>query len=282
MPVVFVDEQVYRELPSFLVATVDKFAMVPWRAEAGMLFGRVHSRGGAAGSSARPTAACPSAARRCSLEGLRPPELIVQDELHLISGRSARWWALRDRHRGAVRDEDARRHGVRAAQDPGLDGDGAPRATSRSLALRARRVALFPPPGPDEGETFFARVDRAADGRALPGRRGGGRAMKAVLLRVYVALLCAAPGARSARRRGARPGRPVHDAGGLLQRAARARRHAPPGRGRGALALRRKHRRAPPEGEEGRRRVVSQRAGWASRSSSPRARAPSIAAPARG
>ena len=47
LPLVFVDEQVYRELPSFLVATVDKFAMVPWRAEAGMLFGRVHSREGA-------------------------------------------------------------------------------------------------------------------------------------------------------------------------------------------------------------------------------------------
>jgi hypothetical protein len=38
--VLFVDEQLYQELPDFLVATVDKFAMMPWRGEAGMLFGR--------------------------------------------------------------------------------------------------------------------------------------------------------------------------------------------------------------------------------------------------
>lgn len=40
LPVLFVDEQIYKEVPDFLVATVDKFAMMPWRAEAGMLFGR--------------------------------------------------------------------------------------------------------------------------------------------------------------------------------------------------------------------------------------------------
>src|SRR5690606_92050 len=85
LPVLFVDEQIYRQLPCFVVATVDKLAMLPWRGETGMLFGRVHSRlgprffgpvdgpGPGAGSEALPA-------------GLRPPELIVQDELHLIAG----------------------------------------------------------------------------------------------------------------------------------------------------------------------------------------------------
>jgi len=42
----FVDEQIYQELPDFVVATVDKFAMMPWRGEAGMLFGRAtHLKG---------------------------------------------------------------------------------------------------------------------------------------------------------------------------------------------------------------------------------------------
>src|SRR5690606_702049 len=36
LPVVFVDEQIYQEVPDFLVATVDKFAMMPWRGDAGM------------------------------------------------------------------------------------------------------------------------------------------------------------------------------------------------------------------------------------------------------
>ena len=46
LPLVFVDDQVYRELPSFIIATVDKFAMMPWRGEAGMLFGRVNAMAG--------------------------------------------------------------------------------------------------------------------------------------------------------------------------------------------------------------------------------------------
>jgi hypothetical protein len=79
LPVLFVDEQVYRELPCFVVATVDKFAMLPWRGETGMLFGRVHGRSGKAfyGPLDR------QKAERPLPEGLRPPELIVQDELHL-------------------------------------------------------------------------------------------------------------------------------------------------------------------------------------------------------
>ena len=48
LPVLFVDPQIYRELPSFLVATVDKVAMRPWRGETGKLFGRVSYRDGRA------------------------------------------------------------------------------------------------------------------------------------------------------------------------------------------------------------------------------------------
>lgn len=83
VPVVFVDEQVYRELPAFIVGTVDKFAMVPWRAETGMLFGRVAAMAGR--EMIEPGEPVPRGATRLP-RGLRPPELIVQDELHLISG----------------------------------------------------------------------------------------------------------------------------------------------------------------------------------------------------
>src|SRR5262249_36093868 len=83
VPVVFVDEQIYRELPAFVVATFDKFAMLPWRAEAGMLFGRVAAFRGR--EMIAPGDTVPKGAVKLQ-EGLRPPELIVQDELHLISG----------------------------------------------------------------------------------------------------------------------------------------------------------------------------------------------------
>ena len=43
LPVVVVDEEVYRRLPSLLIATVDKFAQMPWKGEVEMLFGKVNA-----------------------------------------------------------------------------------------------------------------------------------------------------------------------------------------------------------------------------------------------
>jgi hypothetical protein len=76
-----VDEAIYRRLPAFLIATVDKFASLPWLGDVGALFGKVdrHDRDGFYGP-------C-DPGRGAKLEkGLLPPELIIQDELHLISG----------------------------------------------------------------------------------------------------------------------------------------------------------------------------------------------------
>ncbi|MET8945234.1 DISARM system phospholipase D-like protein DrmC [Streptomyces sp. NPDC004542] len=41
IPVLTVDEEIYRLAPSLLIATVDKFAQLPWNGYAGLLFGRV-------------------------------------------------------------------------------------------------------------------------------------------------------------------------------------------------------------------------------------------------
>ena len=41
LPVVVVDEEIYRLLPALVIATVDKFAQLPWRGERQALFGRV-------------------------------------------------------------------------------------------------------------------------------------------------------------------------------------------------------------------------------------------------
>ena len=76
LPVVFVDEQIYRELPGFVIGTVDKFALLPYRGRAGMLFGRATAREGGRffGTSTEPV---PDGATRLPA-GLHPPELIVQ------------------------------------------------------------------------------------------------------------------------------------------------------------------------------------------------------------
>lgn len=60
LPVQVVDEELYNEPPTLLFGTVDKFAMLPWENRIGHFF--------------------------ALNSGNRAPELIIQDELHLISG----------------------------------------------------------------------------------------------------------------------------------------------------------------------------------------------------
>jgi hypothetical protein len=67
LPLHVVDESIYKNPPTLLLGTVDKFAMIPWKEEAGNLFGF----------------------RKNDPENIHricPPELIIQDELHLIAG----------------------------------------------------------------------------------------------------------------------------------------------------------------------------------------------------
>ena len=80
LPIVAVDEPIYRRLPAFLIATVDKFASLPWEGQTGKLFGKVERAdpGGFYGP-------CdPNSAGQPLPEPLLPPDLIIQDELHLI------------------------------------------------------------------------------------------------------------------------------------------------------------------------------------------------------
>jgi hypothetical protein len=83
LPILTVDEVIYRRLPAFLIATVDKFAGLPWVGEAGAFFGHVdrHDENGFYGA-ARPGEGRPL----FNEQVLDPPDLIIQDELHLISG----------------------------------------------------------------------------------------------------------------------------------------------------------------------------------------------------
>jgi len=184
LPVVFVDEQLYRELPAFVVATVDKFAMLPWRGETGMLFGRVSARHD--GEFRGPLDKLPKGAAQLP-EGLRPPELIVQDELHLIAGPLGTMVGLYET----------------AIEWLASAGDRGPKIVASTATVRRAReqvkalfgrddVALFPPPGIDEGETWFATVDRETPGRLYAGVAAQGRALKGILLRTYVTLMAAA------------------------------------------------------------------------------------------
>ncbi len=82
LPILAVDESIYRRLPCFIIATVDKFAAMPWTGPVGGFFGRVqrYDDYGFYGP-------CDSArGRPLPADRLPPPDLVIQDELHLISG----------------------------------------------------------------------------------------------------------------------------------------------------------------------------------------------------
>lgn len=190
IPVLFVDDQIYRELPCFVVATVDKLAMLPWRGRTAALFGRVHSRVGRELFGAMDSPA-PKKGSKPLPEGLLPPELIVQDELHLIAGPLGTMVGLYETAIGALSTREV--GGQRVVPKILASTATVRRAHQQVRSLFGRAsMQVFPPAGIDDSETFFAHVDRESPGRLYVGVAAPGRALKAVLIRTYIALLGAA------------------------------------------------------------------------------------------
>jgi hypothetical protein len=187
LPVLFVDEQIYQDVPSFLVATVDKFAMMPWRGDAGMLFGRATHLDESRAYGVMHE--LPLDAKRLP-EGLLPPELIVQDELHLISGPLGTMVGLYE----AAVDYLCERPMGGAPRPPKVVCSTATvrRAREQIQALFGRSMALFPPRGITDGDNFFSRVEHGKPGRLYVGVGAPGRALRAVSVRSYATVLAAA------------------------------------------------------------------------------------------
>ncbi|MFN3166121.1 MAG: helicase-related protein [Phycisphaeraceae bacterium] len=160
LPVYVVDEDIYRKRPTLIIATVDKFASLPWRDQVANLFNR-----GAASA--------------------KPPELIVQDELHLISGPLG---TLAGLYETAV-DILCTKDGI----GPKIVASTATirRAESQGRGLFNREVRQFPPPGLDASDSFFAAQasrDKKAS-RMYFGVMAPATSQTTLLVRVYAALL---------------------------------------------------------------------------------------------
>jgi hypothetical protein len=201
LPVVVVDAEVYRQLPSLVIATVDKLARMPWEGRAQALFGQVSRRcerhgfltAGEDHSGQHPKRGTLPAVSVTACDPLRPPDLIIQDELHLISGPLGSLvglyeTAVDELSTWTVDDERVRPKVIASTATIRRAGDQVRR-------LFDRRLAVFPPPGLDARDTFFAlQRDRPEEQEQLPGRRflgvcAPGRRYKQVLIRVYVAQL---------------------------------------------------------------------------------------------
>ncbi len=200
VPVVVVDEEIYRRPPSMLIATVDKFAMMAWRGAIRTLFGKAeqecprhgliwpegecrghHNRRGEA------PATSPKAIR-----ALRPPDLIIQDEFHLISGPLGTMVAL---YETAVDELSSWRYQGKKVHPKVVASTATVRkATDQTRGVFVRDVAIFPPHGLDVADNFFAvqRPISEKPGRRYLGVCAPGSSRPSTLIRVYVALLTGA------------------------------------------------------------------------------------------
>ena len=159
LPIVLVDEELYARRPSLIIATVDKLAALPWRSESGRIF--------AIGTTSR------------------PPELIIQDELHLISGPLGTLTGLYETAVDVLCSHFGRGAKVIASTAT------IRRADRQTEALFARPMQQFPPPGLDARDSYFS-VEAPPDKR--PTRMYVGLMAPAVsqttlMVRAYAALL---------------------------------------------------------------------------------------------
>lgn len=145
LPVYEVDEDIYAKPPTFLVATVDKFAQLAWNERARVLFGL-----GRSGSRDRPA-----------------PALVIQDELHLISGPLGSLVGLYEsainqlcRHDGGCPP-----HVVAATATTRAYA----RQAAALYACPAEQVRLVPPPGLTVSDSFFAQADTTSPPRTFVG-----------------------------------------------------------------------------------------------------------------
>jgi len=150
IPVEVIDERIYKHPPSLVIATADKFAMIAYRPDAGAIFGR-----NTVNNEKRQTHV--------------PPGLIIQDELHLISGPLGTMYAL---YEGIFERLCSYRINARWIKPKLIASTATIRgAADQVKSLYARdQMQLFPSPGLKMGDSFFGKYARDARGKLLPGR----------------------------------------------------------------------------------------------------------------
>lgn len=172
LPIFVIDEDIYEFPPDLIIGTVDKFAMLAWNPGIRSIFG-IDSDG--------------------KHDGL-PPSLIIQDELHLISGPLG---SMVGAYETAIEELCTRRdEGKMIVPKIVASTATISRADEQVKALYARdKVMLFPPAGLNAGDSFFAREERNEDGTLKPGRlytgilAPGHGSQQTTIARVFATLL---------------------------------------------------------------------------------------------
>lgn len=206
IPAWTVDEQLYQWCPSMVVSTVDKFARLSFEPRAGTLFGNVDRYHEHLGyfrrwcASLGPSSSLPSApqdapafGRAVNVTRHAPPDLILQDELHLIEGPLGSMVGL---YESAVDVLSSLAAGGTRTQAKYIASTATVRnAETQVRSLFVRDLQVFPPPGISADDSFFARtgnahpLDSGAPGRLYVGLAAPGRGAQTPIVRIWSRLL---------------------------------------------------------------------------------------------
>lgn len=205
IPAYTVDEQVYHRCPSMVIATVDKFARLPFEPRASALFGNVDRFNEhlgyyrewcpPMGPSGLPGAAASDTpvGSNVAFTGFSPPDLILQDELHLIEGPLGSMVGLYETAIEALTNL-ARTGGPRRPKYVASTAT-VRRAGEQVRSLFMRELRVFPPPGLTSDDSFFARttsahpVESTGPGRLHVGICAPGRGAQTPTVRIWARLL---------------------------------------------------------------------------------------------
>ncbi|WP_428912072.1 DISARM system helicase DrmA [Niallia sp. Krafla_26] len=192
LPVLVTDEEIYRLLPDLVIGTVDKFARMPWQPEVQNLFGRVKGevKGWgflSNGNNKNEQNNVKNVAGNLIINNsdqVYPPNLIIQDELHLISGPLGTMVGLYETavdYLSSVKIEGKVIGPKIVASTATIKN-----AKKQIEGLYTRVPQIFPSPGLEHTDSFFAKQRSLNDkpGRMYVGVFSPGRSMKTTLLRI--------------------------------------------------------------------------------------------------
>lgn len=198
LPVYLIDEEIYNKCPTIVLGTVDKFAKLPWDVRTNSIFGRVHKKCDRHGYIAisdfkhayshQATQNLPKSFSH-DVKKFLPPELIVQDELHLITGPLGTIYGGYETMIEKLCSYDLNGQIIKPKYI--VSTATIKNADEQIKALYGRNHFQFPPSGLDSTDSYFIREVplSAKPFRKYLGICANGQSMKTTLLRTFAATL---------------------------------------------------------------------------------------------
>lgn len=159
IPAITVDENIYNRLPSIVIGTVDKFAMLPFNPRIGMLLGHVErfcpNHGFLCRTDGNHSASHRDGVQTRSTKRLLPPDLIIQDELHLINGPLGSMVGM---YETTIERLCTKEIGNTTVMPKIIASTATIRRASEQIwNLFAKKVKRFPSPGTIFSDSFFVK-----------------------------------------------------------------------------------------------------------------------------